>query len=739
MASNVKFYRGSSVPSSMDTNGLYFTSTGRLYDGKTNKLIGEDLTTLNVGTNTSTCGTGHIAAGNACSAGCRGFYIKSINTASKYIYLTSTQPAYNVGVIFDTTARTETLSVPYALNDEFSIVIGDKYELCGKISAISGNRITYSVTSGRSFPSSNKTMAASEMELDDYSFYVPKKNTQGVAVLKLGCEAHGLESIAAGNYSYASGKGSLSFGDYAHTEGKGTLALYAAHAEGYKTIATGTASHAQGWETTASNYYSTALGYKTTASGSTSIAGGKNSTASQESAIAIGVGCQATSEYSVAVGYNAHARASASICIGKNSYAMGECSFAGGNSATANNIGAFAFGFGCSWYDEASNASDWYEVGGGSADIVAESYSAAFGRGNYAGTDAFVAGRGNSASSIYSAVFGYNNRDISDDNNGTFLTGAYNRVRGNAYYTSALGRGLHIDGATCHQGAVIVGAYNDPSEHEDTLFQVGRGRLNNRYNAFTVTNNKVHSNVPVNVEGTVDAKNFTHDGVPVGISYNNKHEIEFEYHPDDDYACTKIKFDMAGVPILAYKPGGSSEQLPVNTCSRTINTTYEMHNFSKNTTVEIFGENLLDHQYSESTDPEVTPELDIAHYVFKFTPRSYTITRLDTDPSKARTKTVSNNTAEFSIVRHACSYFANGSMPSCSSVYTCLDIDGVDLSLYMTEFKTIPEGYDIDSLYSAYFPISYSDNQGYMRDQGKYYNIHTSSVHYSCTGTQMLF
>lgn len=46
----IKFYRGgSSVPSTMDTNGLYFTTTGRLYDGKTGELIGESLDKLAIG------------------------------------------------------------------------------------------------------------------------------------------------------------------------------------------------------------------------------------------------------------------------------------------------------------------------------------------------------------------------------------------------------------------------------------------------------------------------------------------------------------------------------------------------------------------------------------------------------------------------------------------------------------------------------------------------------------------
>ena len=46
----IKFYRGgSSVPSTMDTNGLYFTTTGRLYDGKTKQLIGQSLDKLSVG------------------------------------------------------------------------------------------------------------------------------------------------------------------------------------------------------------------------------------------------------------------------------------------------------------------------------------------------------------------------------------------------------------------------------------------------------------------------------------------------------------------------------------------------------------------------------------------------------------------------------------------------------------------------------------------------------------------
>lgn len=48
MASNVRFYRGSGMPTSVDSNGLYFTQEGVLYDGSSNRFIGGNVGSGNV-------------------------------------------------------------------------------------------------------------------------------------------------------------------------------------------------------------------------------------------------------------------------------------------------------------------------------------------------------------------------------------------------------------------------------------------------------------------------------------------------------------------------------------------------------------------------------------------------------------------------------------------------------------------------------------------------------------------
>lgn len=85
--------------------------------------------------------------------------------------------------------------------------------------------------------------------------------------------AFGSLSTAAGNNSFSSGYASAAYGQGAHAEGVQTTAgdierldeVHAAHAEGYKTEASGYGSHAEGGKTEAKGSYSHAGGYETVA------------------------------------------------------------------------------------------------------------------------------------------------------------------------------------------------------------------------------------------------------------------------------------------------------------------------------------------------------------------------------------------------------------------------------------------------------------------------------------------
>ena len=78
--------------------------------------------------------------------------------------------------------------------------------------------------------------------------------------------AEGANTTASGNASHAEGLGTTSSGNNSHAEGRATTSSgNNSHAEGYLTIASGSASHAEGWSATASGSRSHAEGWGTIA------------------------------------------------------------------------------------------------------------------------------------------------------------------------------------------------------------------------------------------------------------------------------------------------------------------------------------------------------------------------------------------------------------------------------------------------------------------------------------------
>ena len=100
---------------------------------------------------------------------------------------------------------------------------------------------------------------------------------EGVGTTATGAHAHaeGYKSSASGENSHSEGTNSVASGSSAHAEGFGTAASgERSHAEGTHTTASGSLSHAEGFFATASGYTSHAEGMGTTASGSSSHAQG---------------------------------------------------------------------------------------------------------------------------------------------------------------------------------------------------------------------------------------------------------------------------------------------------------------------------------------------------------------------------------------------------------------------------------------------------------------------------------
>jgi hypothetical protein len=188
--------------------------------------------------------------------------------------------------------------------------------------------------------------------------------------------AEGSFTQATGTTSHAEGSGTTASGLYSHAEGVGTTAFHLSHAEGGGTVASGFlchtegaetiangiyghaegyrtqagvpgeiwphflfASHAEGYLTLASGYYSHAEGKDTTASGDGSHAEGGNTIASGDYSHAEGTFTTASGYASHAEGYSTEAGNGVSAhAEGGNTIASGDYSHAGGKGYTDRNL-----------------------------------------------------------------------------------------------------------------------------------------------------------------------------------------------------------------------------------------------------------------------------------------------------------------------------------------------------------------------------------------------------------------
>ena len=554
----VKFYRGNetNLPSTLNSDSIYVTETGRVYLGQSGKIVGESLTKLEVGINCNVHTSASGAFGHSCVSGCKGCYILGINTTTKRIYISKTRKVDKIPITTSFSATGDDPStIGWAANDIFSIVNNDKWDFCGKITSLTSSYIVYEPIKSDAFVAVSS--APSEMEDDDCSIYVPTKPNCGYATLKYGTFSQGLSSKAVGNYSYAQGKESLSYGDYAHTEGRGTQAGYAAHGEGYNSKATGTASHAQNWNTTASGWYATSMGQNTTASGSNSLAGGNTSEATKSGSFSYGYTCKSHGECALAFGKG---------CVAEKNYSISM-----GNNAKSSGINALSIGTTASAYGR-PNDSGVPTDESLCSHIASGSYSVVLGAGCEANADfSMCVGRANYASSsaARSITMGYANR-----NNvaGGVILGS-NCFNHNNNLVSLIGYGVYSD-TTLAQGALVVGSYNTLySDSTPTYFAVGAGSSHNSRNTImrvtktgimengSYLSNKyapkshTHSYLSTTSGGTVSGKVTINNDLNITGTFS----INGKYLPPS--SCSGFYLEMGyynGVPVAPWEVSGST-------------------------------------------------------------------------------------------------------------------------------------------------------------------------------------
>ena len=352
---------------------------------------------------------------------------------------------------WDASANTYTLDSVEGLevDDVVSIKWGGSYINFGKITAI--NTVNLTITTDKfainDVGDPNTTLGV---------LFVVDKPTIGLHSFDDGQHVEGTNNVALLWGAHAEGYGNVSADRYAHTEGIGNIAYYAAHAEGYKTAATGKGSHAEGYNTKASSFYSHAEGYSTEAIGKQSHAEGVYTHATGDYSHAEGDYTHATGAHSHAEGYYTHACGTTSHAEGYGTKAEGENSHAEGSNTTAS--GQYSHSEG---YD--THATGFYSHAEGYGTIAkakyahAEGYSTtASGESSHAegantnanGDASHTEGNNTTASGNATHAEGYNSHAkgiaAHAEGSGTTAEGDYSHAEG--YKTTASGKGAHAEG-----------------------------------------------------------------------------------------------------------------------------------------------------------------------------------------------------------------------------------------------------------------------------------------------------
>ena len=207
--------------------------------------------------------------------------------------------------------------IPVEASGDYSVVLNGKSRATAKRAMAQGNR---TIAQGEN--SHTEGHCTQVVNLDE--------TNNGYAA-----HAEGYGTIAVGTYSHAEGNKSVTGGANSHAEGVGCkteLVAEGAHAEGYETSADATASHSEGNNTQTKGSYSHSEGRQTIAKGEASHSEGDSSVAS--------------GGYSHSEGRIAQAIGEASHAEGNNTRAIGEASHAEGNNTETNGLYSHAEGLG---------------------------------------------------------------------------------------------------------------------------------------------------------------------------------------------------------------------------------------------------------------------------------------------------------------------------------------------------------------------------------------------------------
>ena len=313
-----------------------------------------------------------VSLGAATTAGLKGWYYSAIDFTNNIITLSDKQPYALLGNLVGGSWKSGTPNI--SVGDKVSIVNNAKYDYCGEVKSISGNKVT--LKSALPFNTLDiGTITANNP--DDWSIYLPDKESAGIIDFGGGALSEGVNTKATNIGSHAEGIQTHAYGQYSHTEGFKTSAGYAAHAEGKDNVASGEQSHAEG-------KYNKALGNNSHVEGNSNIA-------NDYSAHAEGYGSVVSSDinheptindiaanaaYSHAEGngtvvrnHSAHAEGRGTIVLGNSAHAEGlktqangNASHAEGNKTISNGSSSHAEGLSTITNNIAEHASGKYNV-----------------------------------------------------------------------------------------------------------------------------------------------------------------------------------------------------------------------------------------------------------------------------------------------------------------------------------------------------------------------------------------
>lgn len=216
-----------------------------------------------------------MAIGAATTAGLKGWYYSAIDFANKTITL-SDKPTYILvgGILLNGGWSSGKPNIKR--DDVISLVNNSKYDFCSKVTTINDNVIT---VDSLPFTELVKDNGASVAVLagqfsDGYSIYIPERPDAGLIDFGGGAFSEGSLSKATNIAAHAEGLETHAYGHYSHTEGRDTMAGYAAHAEGYTSLAVGCGAHSEGMLTKAIGAGAHSEGYRTIAKAGSSHAEG---------------------------------------------------------------------------------------------------------------------------------------------------------------------------------------------------------------------------------------------------------------------------------------------------------------------------------------------------------------------------------------------------------------------------------------------------------------------------------